>query len=76
MSKVNYEIEIKVTGFVQLDLPEDLSIEEIEEYIAENETPEDLLHELQNGEFATETVTEMEVLQTSGYLDEAGFTDE
>lgn len=67
--KVNYEVELKTTGFVRVDVPDGLEDDEIEEYITDNLTAEDISYELRSGMFSDETYQEVEVLQHSGYID-------
>lgn len=70
MTKVNYEVELKTTGFVQIEVPDELSEGEIEDYLEENLSTDEIADELTNGLFASESTHELDVIRNSGYLDE------
>ncbi len=70
MPKVNYEVELKLTGFVQLDVPEDLDEEEIEAYFKDELREEEIAEELLNGKYSSETESDIDLLNNSGYLED------
>lgn len=70
MPKVNYEVELKLTGFVQLDVPEDLDEEDIEAYFKDELREEEIAEELLNGKYSQETETYIDLLNNSGYLED------
>ncbi len=64
MPKINYEVEVKLRGFIQLTVPSNVAPEEFESWLEENSDIPETVDELLGGKFEHETEMELSVIRT------------
>lgn len=62
MSKVDDELKIEVRGFIQIEVDDDITEDELDRYLGNDYSDDSLLYELKSGKFNSETELDVEIL--------------